>query len=168
MILTVDDPDAAFARALSAGATAASLGGALNAPTCAGWTGKEMLAHVAFWDEAVVPAVVTMFRGQNLPPDWAFGSGDLGLGDGEWPAADVHNAREAAWARTRPLTDVIERCDRAHHRLAALLKSVTDGEYADHAGYFAGLGAHYDEHLAELATSAAGRSLVDSERDPPA
>ena len=125
--------------------------GVLDDPTPAGWSAKEMVAHVAFWDEAVVPVVVTMFRGEALPPGWEFGSGDLGLGDDEWPSPDVHNAREAAWARTRSSAEVVERCDRAHRELAVLLATLTDDEVAEHLDYFGKLGDHYEEHLAEIA-----------------
>ena len=67
----------------------------------AGWTVKEMLAHIAFWEETVTPVVVGWFRGG---PDEAFegwyGGEELGLTrDDPWPVADVHNAREAAGAR---------------------------------------------------------------------
>ena len=123
----------------------------LDEPTAAGWTAKEMLAHVAFWDEAVVPVVVTMFRGEGLPAGWSFGSGDLGLADGDWPVRDVHNAREAAWARNRTPTEVLERADRAHAGLVALIGSLGDDEVAAHPEYFEDLGSHYLEHLRELA-----------------
>ena len=72
--------------------------------TEAGWTVKEMVAHVAFWDECALPVVNGMFRGDQewLAVDRAtlerwYGGDDLGLGaDDSWPRADVHNAREAA------------------------------------------------------------------------
>lgn len=123
---------------------------ALDEQTSAGWSGKEMLAHIAFWDEAVVPVVVTMFRGQSLPPGWAFGSGDLDLPAGSWPPADVHNAREAAWARGRSSAEVLERCDRAHQQLVTLLLTVTDQEAVEHRDYFRTLGTHYQEHLVDV------------------
>jgi hypothetical protein len=122
----------------------------LERPPSAGWTAKEMLAHVAFWDEAVVPVVVTMLRGETLPAGWSFGSGDLGLAGGVWPPADVHNAREAAWARTRSPAEVVDRCESAHRQLVDLLATVTDDEVHQHLGYFQGLGSHYGEHLGDL------------------
>jgi len=109
-----------------------------------------MLAHVAFWDEAVVPVVVVMFRGLPMPSDWTFGSGDLGLAEDDWPPADIHNAREAAWARATPAAEVLDRCDRAHAQLGALLGTLTDEEVAEHEEYFAPLGDHYDHHAPEL------------------
>jgi hypothetical protein len=123
----------------------------LDEPTAAGWTAKEMLAHVAFWDEAVVPVVVTMFRGEELPAGWSFGSGDLGLAGGAWPAPDVHNAREAAWARARTPAEVLARADGAHAGLVALIGSLSDDEVAARPDYFEDLGSHYREHLEELA-----------------
>jgi hypothetical protein len=131
-------------------AAVTELGDALEEPTPGGWTAKEMLAHIAFWDEAVIPVVVGMFRGEELPADWAFGSGELGLPEGTWPEADVHNAREATWARGRSQADVIERCDRAHAQLMDLLASVTDDEVASHVDFFSALANHYVEHLQEL------------------
>lgn len=122
----------------------------LDEVTSAGWTAKEMLAHVAFWDEAVIPVVATVFRGDELPTGWAFGSGDLGLPEGQWPPADVHNAREAAWARRRSASEVVDRADGAHTQLMAVLRTVTDQEVSDHPGYFGDLGTHYEEHLVEL------------------
>lgn len=122
----------------------------LERPTSSGWTTKEMLAHVAFWDEAVVPVVITLFRGDEVPAGWSFGSGDLGLTGNDWPPADVHNAREAAWARARSAVEVLERCDRAHAQLVALLLTVTDEEVAEHEEYFRPLGAHYEHHEPEL------------------
>jgi len=126
------------------------MGDALDSPNPGGWTAKEMLAHVAFWDEAVVPVVVSMFRGEELPAGWAFGGGDLGLSEGAWPDSDVHNAREATWARNRTSAEVIERCDRSHSQLVALLSTLTDDEVVRHLDYFVDLGNHYIEHLREL------------------
>jgi hypothetical protein len=121
----------------------------LERATPSGWTGKEMLAHVAFWDEAVYGAVQGMFR--SLPLEgWSFGSGYTPAADGEWPEADVHNAREAAWARERTGAEVVERWRAAQAQLFAVLDTVTDDEVAEHAEYFATLGRHHDEHRQEL------------------
>lgn len=122
----------------------------LESTTSAGWTAKEMLAHVAFWDEAVVGVVVGMFRHQPRPEGWTFGSGYLPAQGEGWPTADVHNAREAAWARTRTEADVLARLDRSHGQLLDLLATVTDREVVDHAGYFRRLPSHYIEHQPEL------------------
>ena len=120
----------------------------LTAPLPSGWIAAEMLAHVAFWDEAVVPVVTTMFRGGALPQGWAFGSGYEPAG--AWPPPEVHNAREAAWARTIALKTVLARLASAHAQLEDLLVTVTDAEGLAKAGYFDGISAHYREHLPEL------------------
>jgi hypothetical protein len=122
--------------------------GRLDEPTSAGWTAKEMLAHVAFWEEAVFGVVTGMFRGLEMPAGWAFGSGFV-PGD-EWPPAEVHNARESAWAREQTVHEVLARWDAAHEQLLAVVASVTDDEVAEHADYFERLGDHYEEHLPEL------------------
>ena len=119
----------------------------LEATTPAGWTGKEMLAHIAFWDEAVEGAVRGIFRGESTE-GWRFGSGYVL--EGSWPRDDVHNAREAAWARTQPTADVLARCDRAHEAMVAFLHTVADAEIAAHESYFTSLGEHYTEHHPEL------------------
>lgn len=126
---------------------------ALERATPAGWTVKEMLAHVAFWEETVDPVVNGMFRGREVPEDW-YGGDDLGLAPGDpWPVSAVHNAREAAWARSRSGQEVLDRWARAHERMLAVVVTITDEEARKHE-YFGKVGAatydHYAEHLAEL------------------
>jgi hypothetical protein len=129
--------------------TADALGSdALERATPAEWTAKEMLAHVAFWEEAVEGAVRARFRGEDMSR-WTFGSG-WSPGDDPWPRADVHNAREAAWARAQPASAVLARLDRAHAGMVAFLTTVPDDEIAAHEAYFAEIGDHFTEHLPEL------------------
>lgn len=115
----------------------------------AGWTAKELLSHIAFWDEAAVGAIIGMMRRQSMPTGWGFGSGYVPQG-GSWPTAEVHNAREAAWARGRLDSEVIERLDRAHAGFVDVLLTVTQEEIDQDDSYFARLGHHYREHLHEL------------------
>lgn len=125
----------------------------LDKPTPAEWTAKEMLGHMAFWTEATEAVVEAMFRGKELPDGWAFGSGYMhGENDGEWPRADVHNAREAEWARERPAAEVIARFDRANAKSLELARSLTDEELQDNrfSEHFQEKAGHYDEHRAEL------------------
>ena len=125
----------------------------LDRVTPAGWTAKEMLGHMGFWTEATEPVVEGMFRGKQLPNGWAFGSGYMhGENDGPWPRADVHNAREAEWARGRSSAEVIERFDRAHAKSVELARSLSDDELQDDRfrDHFQEKAGHYDEHRAEL------------------
>jgi hypothetical protein len=125
-----------------------------DATTSAGWTVKEMLAHVAFWMETVPPFVTGAFRGDESAFETTFPSG-YEPGDDDWPSADVHNAREAAWAREQPYELVLTRAEQAHVRLTQFLATVTDEEAEIHAGYFADVGGHLDAHrLEELAPDA--------------
>ncbi len=121
----------------------------LERTTPSGWTGKEMLTHVAFWDEAVFGVIEGMFR-SRLPEGWRFGSGYAPDPNTEWPVADVHNAREAAWARGRTAAEVVQRWRAGQEQLYAVLDTVTDDEVTANHEYFASLGAHYDEHRPEL------------------
>jgi hypothetical protein len=127
----------------------------LERPTPAGWTAKEMLAHIAFWDEASFAVITSMFRGQPLPEGWAFGSGYVP--EDPWPRADVHNAREAAWARPRPAAEVLARWDEVHRRLRETLRTITDEEAAEHSDYLnSEIPGRYSQHMDEL------EALLDS------
>jgi hypothetical protein len=121
----------------------------LERKTSSGWSAKELLSHIAFWDEAAVGAIIGMIRRQPMPPGWGFGSGYV-PGPGPWPTADVHNAREAEWARGQPAGAVLSRLERSHAGLLEVLRTVTPAEIERDPGYFAHRGHHYVEHLAEL------------------
>lgn len=124
----------------------------LERQTPAGWTAKEMVGHVAFWEEAIEPVITAMFRGEQLPDGWRFGSGYTPEEATEWPRSDVHNAREAAWARGQSAAEVLARLDRAHARALEIAATFTDDERGNprFRDYFAEKAGHYDEHLAEL------------------
>lgn len=120
----------------------------MGATTSAGWTVKEMLAHIAFWLETVPPFVTGAFRGDVSAFELTFPSGYV-AGEGEWPSAAVHNEREAAWARDQTAEAVLARADRAFDQLREFLATVTDEEAAEHSGYFADIGGHLDAHRTE-------------------
>ncbi|HEX4211818.1 MAG TPA: DinB family protein [Candidatus Dormibacteraeota bacterium] len=132
---------------------------AFDMVTSSGWTIREMLAHVAFWEETVAPFVEGMLRGRDWPDqaEWHGGGGFDGT-DG-WPHADVHNAREAAWARTHSVAEVLARWDRAHARCLAAVGGLSDAELAD-ARFIDEVKmqtyGHYPEHLAEMRAAASG------------
>lgn len=123
----------------------------LERRTSGGWTAKEMLGHMAFWEETVEPVIIAMFRGDRLAADWAFGSGYTHP-NGPWPLASEHNAREAAWARERPTHAVLSRLDAAHTRAMEIVCSLSEAEVVDarYQEYLLGRIAHYDEHRPEL------------------
>ncbi|MEX0783859.1 MAG: DinB family protein [Dehalococcoidia bacterium] len=118
--------------------------------TSSGWTAKEMLAHVGFWDEAAVPVITYMLRGQDIPKrDW-FESGFRPPEDRDWPPAYEHNAREAEWGREHSSGEVRGRLMRAHEAMTAAAGTIADDEASQRAGYIQDQCAHYREHLAEL------------------
>jgi hypothetical protein len=125
---------------------------ALERATASGWTAKEMLGHLAFWGEAVEPVVVTMLRGDELREGWAFGSGYQPGPDEPWPAADVHNEREAAWAADRPAAEVLARLTAAMANAIGVAAGLTAAEQVDERfrSYFAEKVAHLAEHRTDL------------------
>lgn len=128
---------------------AAMAEGDLERTTPAGWTRKELAAHAAFWLETVPPFVTGAFRGDESAFSLVFPSGYDTATDEVWPEADVHNAREAEWARTQPGDAVLARLDAAYEASAAFLETVTDDEATTHAEYFADIARHLDEHRTE-------------------
>lgn len=125
-----------------------------------GWTVKEMLAHLAFWEETAAP-LVAGFRGHPEMELEAWYHGDLqayarDVGS-DWPPAMVHNARETAWARPQEPREVVARWDQAHRRLLELVESLSQDELRDErivAELLACCSDHYQEHLSELAAPA--------------
>lgn len=125
----------------------------MDTATAAGWTAKEMVGHLGFWLEAGEGVVVAMFRGMPLRAGFEFGSGYVPEPDAPWPIADVHNAREAAWAKPRTSQEVVARLDAGHARLAALVESLDPSELADerYLSYVQHMCTELDAHLEELA-----------------
>ena len=142
---TIDEAWRAFRAAVDEGG--------LEETTPAGWTVKELLAHVAFWLETIPPFVDGAFRGRAAAFDVTFPSGFVPPGDGSWPSADVHNAREAAWAREQTGAAVVQRLDLGYRQLASFLPTITDEEAVAHADYFADIAGHLESHRREELTA---------------
>jgi hypothetical protein len=120
-----------------------------------GRTVKEVLAHIAFWEEAAVGFVRTAIRGENIPEQEWYGGTDLGVKESDpWPRADVHNAREADWARGQTDEAVLERMKMARNRLIHFLEGVSVEEAEGPVGEFYQGGEdrsrHFEEHLREI------------------
>jgi len=127
----------------------------LDRPLSPHWTVKEMLAHLAFWEETSVPVIQTMYRGgPEIPVEQWYGGDDLELApDAPWPDADTHNAREARWARTRSASEVLERLAQARQKLIAMITTITDEEASGPIGQqWSGeaICRHVDQHLAKI------------------
>lgn len=132
----------------------------LERPIGTGWTVKEMLAHLAFWEETSLPVIQSMYRGgPEIPVEQWYGGDDLELGpDDPWPDADTHNAREARWARSHSAADVLERLKQARQKLKSVIATVTDEESRGPIGkQWSGeeVCRHIDHHLAQIERSRA-------------
>jgi hypothetical protein len=106
---------------------------------------------VAFWNECADPVINGMFRQVVDMKGWTFGSAYVPE-EGNWPAEDAHNAREAEWARGQTAETVVARLDAAHADARRVLETVTDDELTDErfARYVAEQADHYLEHARGL------------------
>jgi hypothetical protein len=103
----------------------------------AGWTLREMVGHLAYW-ESTVPAAVESLR--------AGASGDC-------DDVDAQNAREAARARGQSRDEVLRLWDDAHAEVLEVARDLTDAEVADDAFIKKFEGetyGHYPEHYGDL------------------
>src|SRR5256885_4642585 len=82
-----------------------------------GWSLKEMVGHLAYW-ESTVPAVVDSLR-RGTPSE----DGDV----------DAQNARAAAEVRGLSLDEVLRRWDDAHAEMLEVARNLTDAELAEDA-----------------------------------
>jgi hypothetical protein len=123
-------------------AAAASIGiGELDRPTPAGWTYKDLLAHVAAWEEATATRLAR-FRGNGAPAE----------PPGE---QDAFNAQVVHAWRSRAAGAVFDALDESHARLVGEVGALADDQLGAHEGWAARIIAsntydHYEEHRDEL------------------
>lgn len=105
------------------------------------WSVKDLLGHIAFWDQEAVVVGPLLVAGEADPYD------------GPATVIDTVNAREAAARADRALDQQWAEFREAHAALLAYLHSQTANE-RDAISLFAGLRDytqdHYDEHTADL------------------
>ena len=112
----------------------------------AGWTLKEMVGHLAYW-ESTVPAFIDSLR-TGTPQEVALLVADDGGGD-----ADELNARAAAEVRGLSRDEVLRRWDDAHSEMLEVARNLSDAELADphFQQKFEGESyGHYFNHYADL------------------
>jgi hypothetical protein len=112
------------------------------------WTVKDLLGHLAFWEETVADLYETLRAGQTPAPF------DL----------DALNAKMLAEWEPVPLAEVKTREQAAFQRVLALIESASEAELFDPAHFpwtggraFEGIFqdntcGHYEEHLPELSS----------------
>jgi len=129
--------------------------GGLETALTPSWTIKEMLAHLAFWEEVSLLVIQTMYRGGPEIPlaEW-YGGTTLELSaDAPWPDADAHNAREARWARSKSSQEVLTRLAGARQKLKSIIATVTTEESQGPIGeQWSGHAVcrHIDHHLEQI------------------
>ncbi len=120
--------------------------GALPAPRWdeklpSGWTLKEMVGHLAYW-ESTIPAFVDSLRNGTSPEGGA--------------EVDELNARAAAEVRGLLRDEVLCRWDDAHSEMLEVARNLTDAELADDAFMKKFEGetyGHYPDHYGDLAAA---------------
>src|SRR5438045_6050196 len=119
----------------------------------AGWTLKEMVGHLAYW-ESTIPAFVVSLR-TGTPQEVALLVADDGGGD-----ADEQNARAAAEARGLSGDEVLRRWDDAHAGALEVARNLTESELADDnliEKFEGDTYGHYPNHYADLAATIKGK-----------
>ena len=84
----------------------------LSRPTSASWTGKALLAHLAYWLESVEASLPDRLAGRR----------------GRIPDILAENERERAAADARPAHVTVERLDRAYHGVVRLVEALPPDE----------------------------------------
>jgi hypothetical protein len=104
-----------------------------------GWTLKEVVAHLAYW-ESTIPAFVDSLRNGETREDGA--------------DVDALNAHAAAEARGLSREEVLRRWDDAHSEMLEVARGLTDAELTDATATKKFEGetyGHYPDHYADLA-----------------
>jgi hypothetical protein len=104
----------------------------------AGWTLKEMVGHLAYWEDTV-PTFVESIR--------------AGAARESSGSVDEQNARVAAAVRSLARDDVLDQLESAHRRAVDLVRSLNEDELADGRILEKLAGdtyEHYPEHFADL------------------
>jgi hypothetical protein len=104
----------------------------------AGWTLKEMVGHLAYWEDTVPPFIESLRAGAATP---SAGS------------VDEQNAKAAAAVKDLLPEEVLKRWHDAHARVGELVRSLNDDELADGSvveKLECETYGHYPDHFADL------------------
>jgi hypothetical protein len=107
----------------------------LNAETCGFWTTRDLLGHVAFWEDWGAEAVRLSLAGEAIPDE---------VGDLNQSEVDKHKHDSVA--------DLKRYRAEAHDRLMTYLRSIQDEPTFVElvTGYSGEFHDHYDEHAAQV------------------
>lgn len=104
----------------------------------AGWTLKEMVGHLAYWEDTVAPFIESLRSGE---------------GQGSAGSVDEQNAKAGASAKGLPREEVLKRWERAHQSVVEMVHSLSDDDVADERVVDKVEGetyGHYPDHYADL------------------
>lgn len=111
----------------------------MSEPVTGHWTAKDLIGHVAFWDDWVIGHCQRILAGQPEPDDDS--------------ALDALNQNQVKASATASVADQLRYRDEAHARLRQFLTTIRDDETQfgrlvealEWETY-----KHYDEHAAEV------------------
>lgn len=112
--------------------------------TRAGWTYRDLVAHVAAWEEEAARGLKTVAAGGDLP---RFGTDD---------AVNAFNERAVAERRLVGAEAILDELEAAHRALVTLVKDVAPDRLPERRmqqWIAANTFAHYAEHREELAAA---------------
>lgn len=104
----------------------------------AGWTLKEMVGHLAYWEDTVAPFIQSLRSGE---------------GQGSAGSVDEQNAKAGASAKGLPREEVLKRWEHAHQSVVEMVHSLSDDDVADERVVDKVEGetyGHYPDHYADL------------------
>lgn len=116
----------------------------LEAPATIGggdWSAKDLIGHLAFWEELALDALSSWRRGEKPRVEDIFGEG-----------VDAVNAEEQARIRVSPLTDVVKRSEETSERIVSEIERIPDDEWLGEAPY----PSERRRNLAQLLSSVLG------------
>jgi DinB family protein len=125
--------------------------GRIGEATGAGWTYRDLIAHVAAWEDLTARRLRALRTAGRLP-----GPGDeAALGVAAFRDADDFNARVVSSHRLVGAEALHDELDTAHRSLRSELEQLPDERLHEHDGMVIGMVAgntygHYAEHAAEI------------------
>jgi catechol 2,3-dioxygenase-like lactoylglutathione lyase family enzyme/DNA-binding NarL/FixJ family response regulator len=90
------------------------------------WSAKDLLGHIAFWEELALEALQAWGAGRGL------------FGQGDWPGTDAANAQNQARTSQQSLAEVRQRAATAHTGILGALEGLTDEQWVAPAQRFNG------------------------------
>jgi hypothetical protein len=85
------------------------------------WSAKDLLGHVAFWEELALQALDAVRAGGSPDAEGIFGAGSAGV--------DAANARNQERTSAQSLSDVRARAATAHQAIVAAIQGMSDAEW---------------------------------------